>query len=248
MAPGAFPLSRQPSVTVAAAVGPALAAAITATVTAAITTPVAAAITAVAAPVAAAITTALVAAFGSPTGRVGFPGSLLLSGFLDQGLAGQAELAGPGIDVDQLDLELVADLGDAFQAVDVAVVPLADMDQAFGAGDEFDEGAELLDAGNRAGVGLADLGQLSEVADPTLGLLDAGQVGAGDGDDAIVVDVELAAGLLLDAPDSLAALADDLADEFRIDLDLDDLGAYWLRMLRVVSMASFILPRMWTRP
>src|SRR5207247_11210883 len=49
-------------------------------------------------------------------------------------------------------------------------------------------------------------------------------VGREDGDAAVVLHVDLGAGLLLDAADDLAAWADDLADLFRSDLDGHEAG------------------------
>ena len=62
--------------------------------------------------------------------------------------------------------------------------------------------------------------RFGEVGYPALGGFDGLQVWAGDGDNAFVVDVELGAGFCGDAADGFAALADDLADEFGVDLHL----------------------------
>ena len=150
---------------------------------------------------------------------------------LDQGLAAETEATGALVDLDQLDGQLVTGLGDRFHVLDAGPIPFGDVDQAFGARDELDEGAEVLDRGDFAFVDLALFRQLGEVGDPALGLLDRCQVWRGDGDHAVVVDGQRAAGLVLDLADGLAALADDLADELGVDLDLNDLRRVW-RALR----------------
>jgi hypothetical protein len=93
--------------------------------------------------------------------------------------------------------------------------------EAFLAGEAFDEGAEFLHGADDALVGLIDLDLGREEVD----LVDrAGEglaVGREDRDPTgvVLVDVELAAGVLGDALDVLAARADEGADLLGVDLD-----------------------------
>ena len=78
------------------------------------------------------------------------------------------------------------------------------MQQAVLAGNELDEGTEGLDRDDAAGVLLADLGLLDDELDATTGLF-ATLVARGDEDRAVLLDVDVGAGLFLDAADDLAA-------------------------------------------
>src|SRR5262249_4994534 len=77
-------------------------------------------------------------------------------------------------------------------------------------------------AQHRALVDLADLDLGGELGDALLRRFAALGGHAGDGDGAVVLDLDGGAGLLLDAADHDAALADDVADLVRVDLHLDD--------------------------
>src|SRR5690606_19385008 len=74
----------------------------------------------------------------------------------------------------------------------------------------------------RAFVDLAHLHVGGDVEDALARRLAALGRDAGDRDGAVVLDLDGGAGLLLDAADDHAALADDVADLVRVDLDLDD--------------------------
>ena len=92
---------------------------------------------------------------------------------------GQGRLAGELdavllVDGDDLDEHRVADPADVGDAVDVAVGQLADVDQAVLAGEDLDEGAEVLDGHDAALVDLADLDALGHRLDPVAALLGAG--------------------------------------------------------------------------
>src|SRR3546814_2370247 len=60
----------------------------------------------------------------------------------------------------------------------------------------------------------------SDVCSSDLGLVGAIQIGTGNRDRAIVADVDLSAGFLGQGTDGRPALADHVADLFRVDLDL----------------------------
>ena len=88
----------------------------------------------------------------------------------------------------------------------------ADVQQAVGAGDDFDESAEVSQAGDCAEIGFADLGRGREVADDLEGLGCRSLVVRGHVDLAGVLDVDLHAGALDDAANHLAAGPDDVAN------------------------------------
>ena len=134
-----------------------------------------------------------------------------------------------GVDVVDPHLDLVAQVDHVLDPVDaLAPAELGDVDQAVAAGEDVDEGTELGDVDDLAGVDVADLGRgrVEDQLDPASGLGDGGAVLRADGDGAdhaVVVDVDVGAGLLLDGVDDLALGPDDLADLVDRDLEADDL-------------------------
>src|SRR4029453_760315 len=78
---------------------------------------------------------------------------------------------------------------------------------------------DLLDL---AEIDAVELDLAADVLDDSQGLLHGGAVGREHSDPAVVLDVDLSTGLLLDAADDLAAWADDLADLLGSDLDRDE--------------------------
>src|SRR3954470_2492565 len=96
------------------------------------------------------------------------------------------------------------------------------MEQAIASRHQLDDRAEVEQAQHRALVDLADLDVGGEVLDLLLRRLAAFGGDAGDGDGAVVLDLDRGAGFLLDAADDHTALADDVADLVRVDLQLDD--------------------------
>ncbi len=92
-------------------------------------------------------------------------------------------------------------------------------DETFLAGQNLDESAEVYQPADDAVVDLADLHLLGEGAHGVHRALHALLGDGGDVDGAVVLDVNLGAGLILNAPDDLAARANDGADLVRIDLD-----------------------------
>ena len=111
------------------------------------------------------------------------------------------------------------------------LVELADVHQAVGAGQDLDEGAEVGQALDQAHVELADLGLGGEALDDVDGLLGQQAVGRGDVDRAVVLDVDGHAGLRGDAPDGLAARADDVADLVGLDVDGEDARGVLVQLL-----------------
>ena len=133
--------------------------------------------------------------------RSGFDG--FLSWSFKQRLAGQLDPT-TVIDVDDLDLDHVADLGDVTDVLDEAVVQFGDVAHAVGSGDELDEGTEVLGRNDLAFEDGADLDLGAERFDFGQSHLPGGPAGRGNGDSAVVVHVDRRAGSLLDAPDGLA--------------------------------------------
>ena len=118
-------------------------------------------------------------------------------------------------------LPLVHHVGDVLHA---GGGQLGDVDQAFLAGKDLDERAEVHDALHRADVGLAHDRLLDQAFHHLLRPLGAFLQVVVDGDRPVVVDVDLGTGLLAHALDVLAARADDQPDLFRGHLEGDDLG------------------------
>ena len=69
------------------------------------------------------------------------------------------------VDGDDLDLELVADLAHILDLADILVVQLAYVTEPIAAGQDLDEGAEVLDRGHPALVDLADAHLLGQRLD-----------------------------------------------------------------------------------
>ena len=97
------------------------------------------------------------------------------------------------------------------------------MYEAFLTGKHLDEAAEVLDRDDSSLVHPVSLDLLGDRADLLFGLVGTLDVRAPDGDRAVVLDLDLGAGLLLDALDHLAARSDHEADLLRIDLDAHNL-------------------------
>src|SRR5574343_991388 len=122
---------------------------------------------------------------------------LLLSSLgrtVQQGLHGQLDAAFlVGLEHFYFDdltvLEVVRDFLDAL------VGNLADVQQAVLARQQIDQGTEGQDLGDRAFVDLADFDFGGDLLDAALGLVGLGGLGGGDGDGAVFLDVDLAAGL-----------------------------------------------------
>ena len=96
------------------------------------------------------------------------------------------------------------------------------MHEAVLAGQHLDEAAEVLDGNNLAPVELADLDLGGDALDGVLGHLQALDGHGVNQHASVVLDVDLATGLLDDALDVLATRADQLANLRRVDRDGDD--------------------------
>src|SRR5262249_39163203 len=122
-----------------------------------------------------------------------------------EALAAEADLAVGGVDAQDLDLDLVAHLDDVLRALDLVVGQLGDVQQAFQAGLQLDEDAEVGELGHLALLGLAGLVTTGDVALPgvVVHLLEA------QGDAlALLVDVEDDAGDLVALGDDLGGVGD----------------------------------------
>src|SRR5260370_5854171 len=97
------------------------------------------------------------------------------------------------------------------------------MQQAVDTGHNFDEGAEIDDLAHLAVVDAADFGLRRDRLDCGYRLFHRDAVGRGDQDRTVVLDIYLAAGLLGEATDYLAAGADNVANLVGLDMKRDDL-------------------------
>src|SRR5208283_3782753 len=103
-----------------------------------------------------------------------------------------------------------------------------DVNEAVPAGQDVDEGAELGDVDDSAAVDGTDVRRrrVEDQFDAAASLVDDGALLGADRDRAhyaVVVDVHVRAGLLLDRIDDLALRADDLSDLVDRDLEAHDL-------------------------
>ena len=122
------------------------------------------------------------------------------------------------VDLVDADLELLAERQDVLDGVDPpAAAELGDVHEAVAPGKDVDERTELGDVHHPTRVDLAQLGlgRIDDGEDGRLGLLHPPALDRADRDDAlgaVVVDVDVGAGLGLDRVDHLALGADHLAD------------------------------------
>ena len=129
------------------------------------------------------------------------------------------ELDAVALDGEHLDEDLIALAEFVLDFLDAMLGDLGDVQQAVGAGEDLDEGAELSETHDLAEVGLADLGHGGEIADHLDGLGETLGVRGGDVHAAGVVDIDLDAGGVDDAADDLAARTDEIANLVGRDLD-----------------------------
>ena len=98
----------------------------------------------------------------------------------------------------------------------------ADVQEAVGAGEEFDESAEFREANDFAKIGFADFGGSGDVANHLQSRIAAGAAGGEDVDRAVFEDVDFDAGGFDDGLDLLAARTDEVADLVLRNLQLEE--------------------------
>ena len=149
---------------------------------------------------------------------------------LGQGAHRQAHLAGLGIDFEELDIHFVAHLQDILDLLGLLPCNLAHMQEAFLAGEDLNEGAELQDAHHLSVVNLARFGNGANIFDALQGGIHGGFVHAKDIHDTLgtfhtvragnFLDGDGGTGFFLEALDGLATLADNGTDELGSHFDL----------------------------
>src|SRR5713226_770629 len=117
---------------------------------------------------------------------------LLFAGFADERFAREANLV--ALDGENLDEDLVAELQLIANVANAMLGDFADVQEAVGAREKLDEGAEFREAHDFAEVGLADFGAGGDVADHLQGRVAAGSAGGEDVQGAVFEDVNLDAG------------------------------------------------------
>src|SRR5439155_21221118 len=116
------------------------------------------------------------------------------------------------VEAEQLDLNLVAFLDDVGGLLHARRSELADVDEAVLGAEEVHEGAELHHLDDGAVIDLADFRIGGDRLDPLDRGLHRLAVAGGDLHGAVVLNVDLGAGLLDDLTDHLATGADHFAD------------------------------------
>ena len=162
----------------------------------------------------------------------------VLAGHLIDDLHREAGLAAI-VEAEQLDLHLVAFLDDVLDVLHAVRRELRDVHEAVLGAEEVHEGAEVHHLDDGAVVDGADFRIVGDRLDPVDRRLDRLRVGGGDLHRAVVLDVDLGAGLLDDLADHLAAGADHFADLVGRDVEhldarrvLAELGARLRQRLR----------------
>src|SRR5471032_948044 len=140
---------------------------------------------------------------------------------IEEGLSRKAHAA-LVVSLQHLHLHDLAFLQVIRNRVHALVGDLRDMQQAVLAGQQLHDRAEVEEAQHRAFVDPADFDFRRDRADALLGRLARFRGKAGDGDGAVVLDVDGGTGLAGERLDDAAALADHLADLVGVDLHLDD--------------------------
>src|SRR5713226_8256139 len=166
-------------------------------------------------------------ASGAALGRariVGYAASggflLLFAGFADESFAREANLV--ALDGENLDEDLVAEFQLIANVADAMLGDFADVQEAVGAREKLDEGAEFREAHDFAEVGLADFGAGGDIADHLQSRIAAGSARGEDVHRAVFEDVDFDAGGLDDGPDLLAARTDEVANFVLWDFQLEE--------------------------
>src|SRR6266481_6770795 len=156
-------------------------------------------------------------ASGAALGRAGIVGYaasggflLLFAGFADESFAREADLV--ALDGENLDEDLVAEFQLIANVADAMLGDFADVQEAVGAGEKFDESAKLGEANNFAKIGFADFGAGGDVADHRESGIASGSAGGEDVHGAVFENVDLDAGGFDDGANFLAARPDEVAD------------------------------------
>ena len=116
------------------------------------------------------------------------------------------------VDSEALGGDDIAFFDDVFDVFGAAFGKFGDVDESVFTREHFHEGAELGDRNDLAGVNLAHFDLLEHAVDHRFRAVKAFLFGSVDVDGADVLNVDLGAGLGLDALDVLAARSDELAD------------------------------------
>ena len=125
------------------------------------------------------------------------------------------------VHLEHLDADVVA-LGELVgNALDALIGDLRDVHEPVPAGEDVHEGAEVHELNHPALVDLADLDVRRQKLNAPARLFTRRLVHGGDGDGAVIADIDVGAGLLGELADGRAALADDVPDLLRIDLEGD---------------------------
>src|SRR5215475_9351466 len=140
--------------------------------------------------------------------------------FFEKRLTAEADLV--AFDADAFDQDLLALFQLVAHVADAVIGDFRNVQQAFSAGEDLDERAEIDDARDGAEVTLSDFYLGGQVANDLHCGFGGLAVRSGDGDPAVVRNVNFRAGLLLDAANDLAARADDVANLIGVDLHRDD--------------------------
>src|SRR5207247_2049950 len=126
------------------------------------------------------------------------------------------------IDAEASEPDLITQLDDIFGLLDAEIGQLADVAQPILAREKLNETAKFLNRDDLAAVNFPDLGFGSHAFDFASGDFHAFGAGRIDVNRAVVLNVDLAAGLFDDAFDVLAARADEGTDLLRVNLHGDD--------------------------
>src|SRR5690625_2461354 len=134
------------------------------------------------------------------------------------GLHGQAQ-ATLVVGINDFDADILTDLQDIVDIVDAIVGDFRNMQQTVASGQNLHNGTEVKQTQYRAFVFLANLDVGGQFLDAAFGFTGHVQIGAGDGDHAVVGNIDLGAGFFSQGADGCATLSDHVTDLVRIDLD-----------------------------
>src|SRR6266852_1341241 len=144
---------------------------------------------------------------------------LLFAGFADERFAGETDLV--ALDGENFHENLVAELEFVANVADAMLGDFADVQEAVGAGEKFDESAELREANDFAEIGLADFCASGDIADHRESGIAAGSAGGENVHGAVFENVNLDPSRFDDRADFLAAWTDEVADFVLRNLQLE---------------------------